>query len=63
MKKIKDTLSTIDKSGWMADVLTKDINNKKSPYARALVLSAISKLENPDHIRLYNQLVNNFYNE
>ena len=32
LMEILDHVSTIDKSGWMADFLTKDFDNNKSPY-------------------------------
>ena len=60
---IKDLVSPIDKSGWMADVLTQHIDQTKSPFARALLLTAISKLDEENHKRLYNELLNTFYNE
>ena len=47
----------------MADVLTKHLDGNKSPFARAIVLTALTHLEESDHTRLYNQLLNNFENE
>lgn len=60
---ILDLLSPIEKSGWMADVLTKHLDGNKSPFARSIVLTALTHLEESDHTRLYNQLLNNFENE
>ena len=63
MIKIKDLVSPIDRSGWMADVLTQHVDQKKSPFARSIILTAIANLEKEDHKRLYEQLLNTFYNE
>ena len=60
---IQDLVSPIDRSGWMADVLTQHVDQTKSPFARAIVLTAIANLEEENHKRLYEQLLNNFYNE
>lgn len=60
---IKDLVSPIDRSGWMADVLTQHVDQKRSPFARPIVLTAIANLEEEHHKRLYEQLLNTFYNE
>ena len=50
---IKDLVSPIDRSGWMADVLTQHVDQTKSPFARSIILTAIANLEKDDHKRLY----------
>lgn len=57
----KNIVSPLDMSVWMADELTKHIDKNKCPFARAIILTAITKLETKDHLRLYNELLDNTF--